>query len=519
MCSYTPTSVPLFFFEKKRRTNNKIFCTVLMKTAYLYVRVSTDEQKRKGYSLPEQEDRLLKYCDYNDIEVKGIYREDFSAKDFNRPEWKKLLAMIRKKPFDENNILFIKWDRFSRNAEYAYEMIGILRKYNTIAMAIDQPIDFSIPESTVMLAVYLAIPEAENSRRALNTANGMRRAKQLGRYPNRAPRGLINLTALDGKKYIAPNQPEAGIVDWVFHQLVKNSFKLAEVRRMAWAKGLKCSPSYFVRLIRNPVYCGLIPLSSDSGEIQMIKGIHEPLVSEALFYEVQNIINSKRKLTCKTDELKTMFFLKGYLTCPVCNRKLRGSFSRGSSKRYPYYHCSKGCKTRINAALVNSNYDSKLQHLVLSKKVAELFSLILEDTNAGTQKVEYLQERKILLKQLEEQESVISKARKLFIADKLKFDDFSELKKEYRDLANSLKRELDGNTTKLRRINQQYKLADRPFVDIFNDCLGLDIVDKKQVVNLIPPASFDIRTGEISVKLSNALSKILLSKDDLTHIQ
>ena len=67
-----------------------------MKTAYLYVRVSTDEQKRKGYSLPEQEDRLLKYCEHNDIEVKGIYREDYSAKNFNRPEWKKLLSTIKK---------------------------------------------------------------------------------------------------------------------------------------------------------------------------------------------------------------------------------------------------------------------------------------------------------------------------------------------------------------------------------------------------------------------------------------
>ncbi len=63
-----------------------------MKTAYLYVRVSTDEQKRKGHSLPEQEDRLLKYCRYNNIEVKDIYREDFSAKNFNRPEWKKLIG-------------------------------------------------------------------------------------------------------------------------------------------------------------------------------------------------------------------------------------------------------------------------------------------------------------------------------------------------------------------------------------------------------------------------------------------
>lgn len=170
-------------------------CIIYMKTAYLYVRVSTDEQKRKGYSLPEQEERLLQYCDFHNIEVKGIYREDFSAKNFNRPEWKKLLAVVRRdKGRKSGNILFVKWDRFSRNIEYAYEMIGILRNLNTLAMAIDQPIDFDIPESSVMLAVYLSVPEAENGRRALNTSNGMRRARQAGRYPGRAPLGYLNRT-------------------------------------------------------------------------------------------------------------------------------------------------------------------------------------------------------------------------------------------------------------------------------------------------------------------------------------
>jgi len=125
-----------------------------MESAYLYIRVSTDEQKRKGYSLPEQEDQLLKYCAYNNIRIKGIFSEDYAARNFNRPEWKKLINELKKSSkAEENTILFIKWDRFSRNIEYAYEMIGLLRKYNTIAMAIDQPIDFNVPESTVMLAV------------------------------------------------------------------------------------------------------------------------------------------------------------------------------------------------------------------------------------------------------------------------------------------------------------------------------------------------------------------------------
>jgi site-specific DNA recombinase len=43
-----------------------------MKSAYLYIRVSTDEQKRKGYSLVEQEDRLIKHCENNNLEIKGI---------------------------------------------------------------------------------------------------------------------------------------------------------------------------------------------------------------------------------------------------------------------------------------------------------------------------------------------------------------------------------------------------------------------------------------------------------------
>nr|WP_315085944.1 recombinase family protein [uncultured Chryseobacterium sp.] len=114
-----------------------------MKSTYLYVRVSTDEQMRKGYSLPEQEERLLKYCELNQIVVKGIFREDFSAKDFNRPEWKKLIKILknnRKRPVE--NILFIKWDRFSRNIEYAYQMLGILRGLNAKPFAIDQPIDY-----------------------------------------------------------------------------------------------------------------------------------------------------------------------------------------------------------------------------------------------------------------------------------------------------------------------------------------------------------------------------------------
>ncbi|HLW06753.1 MAG TPA: hypothetical protein VKY45_04255, partial [Marinilabiliaceae bacterium] len=68
------------------------------------------------------------------------------------PEWKRWMMVIKSKSSKEDkSVQFIKWDRFSRNIEYAYEMFGILRKYRTTAMAIDQPLDLSVPESTVYL--------------------------------------------------------------------------------------------------------------------------------------------------------------------------------------------------------------------------------------------------------------------------------------------------------------------------------------------------------------------------------
>lgn len=489
-----------------------------MKSAYLYVRVSTDEQKRKGYSLPEQEDRLLKYCESNTIHIKGIYREDFSAKNFNRPEWKKLLLQIKKeRSKEENTILFIKWDRFSRNIQYAYEMIGILRKHNTRAMAIDQPVDLDIPESSVMLAVYLSVPEAENTRRALNTANGMRRARLMGRHPNKAPMGFMNLTAIDGRKIISLKQPEANIIRWIFLQLAKNIYTISEVRRMAINKGLLCSSSYFFRLIRNPVYCGLIPVIVNDEEEKLIKGNHEALISVSTFNEVQKVINTKRKVSSRSEDLKAAFYLTGFLICPQCGKKLCGSFSKGSSKKYPYYHCRAKCKTRISSVLLNYNYEINIRRLMLSEKSIPLFDAILDDANLNTSKRQCLSERAIVLGELAKQQSALSKARKMYIEDMFKLDDYREFKKEYLANTTTLKTQLDDILDRLNTINLQRQLDHGSFVKIFRNYKLLTTEDKRHLIKLIPPAKVDFLTGELTLDLSESLSKILMLKKNVNQ--
>ncbi|MEK7484499.1 MAG: recombinase family protein, partial [Planctomycetota bacterium] len=66
------------------------------KRVILYIRVSTDEQAKKGYSLPVQMDQLKKFClDYG-LQIVLIFQEDASAKTFDRPEFNKFLNFVQK---------------------------------------------------------------------------------------------------------------------------------------------------------------------------------------------------------------------------------------------------------------------------------------------------------------------------------------------------------------------------------------------------------------------------------------
>jgi len=244
----------------------------------------------------------------------------------------------------------------------------------------------------------------------------------------------------------------------------------------------------------------------------MIKGSREPLISDPLFYEVQKVINTKRQVVSERDDLKEMFYLRGVLVCPLCSKKLRGSFSRGSTKRYPYYHCDSGCKTRINARIVNASYEQELNQLELSKGAMDLFKYILEDWNTGTQKAVYRQHRNVVVRKMTEQESIISQGRKLFIAGILEADDYSALKRESHVNFKCLKRELNDIDAKLKHIDEQSQLGSQSIVHILKQFLNLDVADKKHLVSLIPPSHIDSETGDVSLGLIGGLAKIVSTK-------
>lgn len=135
------------------------------KKAFLYIRVSTDEQADKGYSLKHQEERLRSYCQFQKIEVAGLYKDDHSAKTFERPAFQQMLAFLKKNKKSADLLLFTKWDRFSRNAADAYGMINTLNGLGMEPQAIEQPLDLSIPENKIMLAFYLTAPYVVNEQK------------------------------------------------------------------------------------------------------------------------------------------------------------------------------------------------------------------------------------------------------------------------------------------------------------------------------------------------------------------
>lgn len=385
-----------------------------MKVADLYIRVSTDEQADKGYSQRSQEELLRRYCEINKITIRKVILEDHSAKTFNRPEWKKYLLDLRKHKNQSDLVLFLKWDRFSRNAGDAYQMINTLRKLGIEPQAIEQPLDLSIPENKMMLAFYLAAPEVENDRRALNVIHGMRRARKEGRYMGLAPIGYANRTDESGRKFIAPNEPQASIMRWAFEKVAEGIFNTEQVFKMAKEKGFAATKNQFWFSIRNPVYCGKIFIAKyKDEEARFVKGLHEPIISEALYYKVQDVLDGRKRgqYRLKVASNATMP-LRSFLICPICSKILTGSASKGRNKYYSYYHCFDGCTCRFTADHVNDVFIEELRKYIPRKEMTDIYKITLSE--AWHEQTNHLQDdRRQLLAQIKELEGRLSYTRDL----------------------------------------------------------------------------------------------------------
>jgi site-specific DNA recombinase len=481
-----------------------------MRAADLYIRVSTDEQADKGYSQRDQEERLRKYCAINSIDIRKVIFEDHSAKTFNRPQWNSLLAELSKsKGKHINLILFTKWDRFSRNTSDAYQMIGRLSKWGIEPQAVEQPLNLEIPENKIMLAFYLATPEVENDRRALNVKHGMRRARKEGRYMGRAPYGYDNKSREDGSKYIVPNPKEAPMLRWIFQAIAEGVFAPDQIRKMVNDKGLMISKSNFYREIRNPVYCGKIVVKQYKDEDeQWVDGQHEPIISEALFYEVQDVLCGRKKvLRVQAVKVCAALPLKGFVQCDKCDRPLTGSASKGRSGFYYYYHAqgAYGCGCRYKADAMNKEAVKMLKRYVPASGMNELYKLVVSDIYRIYKGSSHVGRREIS-EEISKLNAKLANARDMLFDEKLDHGDYKIMKRECEEKLKRL--EIALTEAKVQSSNQSsidHMLlkaieALSKLNELFSDG---DILKKREVLGSIFREKlgfdgFNYRTGRIS---------------------
>lgn len=471
--------------------------------ADLYVRVSTDEQADKGYSQRNQEEVLRKYCDNHSIEIRNVIYEDHSAKSFNRPEWKKLIQQLKRNRNHVDLVLFTKWDRFSRNAGDAYQMINILRDLKVEPQAIEQPLDLSIPENKMMLAFYLAAPEVENDRRALNVFYGMRRAKKEGRYMGLAPVGYKNKVDEGGNKYIARKEPDATILLCAFEQIAQGVFNTSQIWKKAREKGLKCSKNAFWQLIRNPLYCGkiFIPKFKDE-ESYFVEGQHEAIISDELFDCVQDVLDGRGRVYRSKIQTQHEFPLKGFLICPVCGKLLTASKSKGRNRHYTYYHCYRGCSHRINSERLADAFNNELKRYVPKTEIFDIYNRIINDTY-----YELTSEIQISKKQIEgqirEYEKRMFHIRDLLATNKIEASDYNDFKSQYNATIAQLNVKLDG-------LNRKVPCLDELLARGVNDLMRLDKVlgegnneDVRALVNMIYPQKLSFNGTSFSARKVN----------------
>jgi site-specific DNA recombinase len=407
----------------------------MKKTAYLYIRVSTDEQADTGYSQRYQEETLRRYCELQGITIKAVFFEDHSAKTFQRPEWNKILLTIKKHRNAAELILFTKWDRFSRNAGDAYGMINTLNKQGVEPQAIEQPLNLEIPENKMMLAFYLAAPEVENDRRSLNIIGGMRRARKEGRWMGSAPAGYKN-KIVDGKKTIVIDPVQGPIMKWIFEELAKGMHTARSIFQSAREKGLTgrggnpIDKNSFWSAIRNPAYIGKIRIAAYKGEEETIaQGMHASLISADLFYQVQDILDGKKKIMRTKIKVDDKFPLRGFLICPHCGKLLTASSSKGRSSYYNYYHCFTGCNIRWSSELVNDKFREELETWKPHPAVGKLYHVVVEDMLKIGDKERQAQIKSLQL-ELHTLTEYKARIRKLRINNELDLEDYAIEKKE-----------------------------------------------------------------------------------------
>ena len=291
-----------------------------MKTAYVYARFSSDNQREE--SIDAQLRAISEYCQKEQISILKVFKDEaFSARTDKRPAFQEMFGLIKEQPADF--LVVHKLDRFARSRADAAFYRSKLKEAGMKLVSVLERLDDS-PESIIMEGILESMNEYYSANLSRETKKGLKENILNGkRNGGKVPYGY---SLID--HHLVPNK-DADTVRRIFH-LYSEGMGVTEIVKKTRSRINNIRP-----LLMNEVYLGHLI----SGE-NRCENAHEPIIDKETFYACQKRMQDKRMNAA--NRAKVDYMLAGLITCGVCGKRMIGMSSKG---KYYYYSCkTAGCK-------------------------------------------------------------------------------------------------------------------------------------------------------------------------------
>lgn len=338
-----------------------------------YLRVSTEDQVREGYSLGAQQDRLTAFAASQGWKVANFYvDEGISAKDMNRPALKQLMADVQKGEV----VLVYKLDRLTRNVADLDYLLGKWESDGVLFRSSTEDFNTTTAAGRLFIRLVADLAQWERENLAERTRMGMMKRAQEGEWNGGPPPfgyDLVETGERNGDKArrkLVPNEHAAIVRELYERYLAGQGVRTLTLwlNREKGVKGLRGSAfrdGTVSAILKNPVYAGLMAWdwgakSGPRNEAAVIvEGRHEATVSRAVWEQAQSTRNNRRSLAPRHATGGNV--LTGIGRCGACGGSLVVQYDRRGNG-YRAYRCGNyasggTCKvSSLSASQVEANF-------------------------------------------------------------------------------------------------------------------------------------------------------------------
>lgn len=356
------------------------------KDSVLYLRVSTEEQV-DNFSLGTQEEICRKEAERQGMRIVRVFREEGkSAKTIiGRPELVEMLKYCRQNKKTLGAVFVYRLDRLSRKTADYLSIRKSLISFQIQLISASEPTGTS-PTDTLLETILASFAQHDNDVRSERTRNGMHARYMSGLITRKPPLGY----KMNEHKMPVQDPETWDKVKQAWDLMATGTKNLREMAIIMNEMGLtiesrgkihKMRTQTAHRIFHNKFYAGILTSPTYKEEIT---GQHTPMVSMEQFYRVQNVLEGRRVgrsgITVKKSRNNNAFPLRRIITCAECGTGLTAGWSKGRTKRYPYYRCANGCKnTSIRAEKLDEEVVELLRSITPKKACIELFTQYVID--------------------------------------------------------------------------------------------------------------------------------------------